>query len=529
MPIVKRALRWFGHRARNPLKLVDSMTELRIRQVAFLLSAAILGLVLLSARWPPVLDLGQQLDQVRLLGEALSACASDLRIDWTGPNKLGYLPLLVASAVAPVEWVPRVALILLACGWLAPVHLLAAIAKRPPASAVIASTLFLGSSFYAGFFNFLLGIVGLAYWGWALRDEERSRSFGRVFVVTLGGVALFYLAHLLWLVIGGFAVATFVLLNRFRGREAAARVLAGIVFAPLVLRGAQALESGGWQSTSAMIVAPAERLTSAATATSIAFGGIRGPVEPLLFSVLLLWIAFGLLKSIRVAEERIDLFLLISGATFLACAFLLPDKVDKTIFFAWRWGAPGFLALALAVPPPSRRARLLVGAAAILMVQLVVTARAWNEFDRFEMAGFEECLEAIPEGARLFGTDAQMESPRFRVSPFFQMLGYAGVERGAELNFSFADYASSLVVRRRPEGEPTRSDSFLFRPKLLRPAHLHGFTHLLLHASEDSARAFEENSDFLRRIAGRGDWHLLEIDAAALDRLLGVSAAQPIP
>jgi hypothetical protein len=497
----------------------------------WLILACILAfaLVFAQARRPPVLDLGQQLDQVRLLEEALSAGASELRIDWTGPNKLGYLPLLVAFGLAPEGWVPRVALILLACGWLASVHRLAAIAKRPPASALVASTLLLGSSFYAGFFNFLLGIAGLAYWTWALRDEERDRSFGRVFVVSLGGVALFYLAHLLWLVVGGFAVATFVLLNRFRGREVAARALAVIVFAPLVLGGALALETGGWQSSSAMIVAPLERLTNAATATSIVFGGIRGPVEPLLFSALLLWIAFGLLRSVRSPEEPIHRFLLIAGAIFLACAFLLPDKVDKTIFFAWRWGAPGFVALVLAVPPPSRRARLLVGAAAILLLQLAVTARAWSEFDRFEMAGFDECLEALPEGARLFGADAQMESPRFRVSPFFQMLGYAGVERGAELNFSFGDYASSLVVRRVPRGESIRNDVLLRNPTLLRPAHLRGFTHLLLHASEASARAFEEKTDFLRRTAGGGDWHLLEIDAAALDRLLGVGDAQPIP
>lgn len=506
-----------------------ALAPVRVRQAALLFSFLAIGLVLSTARRPPVLDLGQQLDQVRLFGEALSADAGDLRIDWSGPNKLGYLPLFVAYGLAPPTWVPRVALLLLACGWLTSVHLLAAVAKRPPASALIASTLLLGCSFYAGFFNFLLGIVGLAYWRWALRDEERNRTFGRVFIATLGGLALFYLAHLLWLLVGGFAVATFVLLNRFRGREAAARALAGIVFAPLVLGGALALEANGWQSAVVMIVAPLERLTNAATATSIAFGGIRGPAEPLLFSALLLWLAFGLLRSIRVPEERVDPFLLISGATFLVCAFLLPDHFDRTIFFAWRWGAPGFVALLLAVPPPSRRAPLLAGAAAILLLQVVVTARAWVRFDRTEMAGFEECIAALPEGARVFGTDAQMESPRFRVSPFFQMLGYAGVERGAELNFSFADYPSSLVVRRAPGGESIRSDVLLRNPTLLRPPHLRGFTHLLLHASEASARAFEEKSDFLRRIAGSGDWHLLEIDTPALERLLGAGAIQPTP
>jgi hypothetical protein len=107
------------------------------------------------------------------------------------------------------------------------------------------------------------------------------------------------------------------------------------------------------------------------------------------------------------------------------------------------------------------------------------------------------------------------------------MLGYAGAERGAELNFSFADYPSSLVVRRVPGSEPIRSDVLLRSPPLLRPSHLRGFTHLLLHASEASARAFEEQTDFLRRVAGRGDWHLLAIDASALERVIGVGAVRP--
>src|SRR5690606_33137525 len=96
-------------------ELAARIPEIRLRQVAFLCCLVAVGLVLLSARRPPVLDLGQQLDQVRLLGEALSAGTGELQIDWTGPNKLGYLPLFVAWSVAPDDWAPRVALILLAC------------------------------------------------------------------------------------------------------------------------------------------------------------------------------------------------------------------------------------------------------------------------------------------------------------------------------------------------------------------------------------------------------------------------------
>lgn len=261
-----------------------------------------------------MLDLGQQLDQIRLFGEVLAGEHPELRVTWLGSNKLGYLPLGVASLVAPVEWLPRVALLLVAACWLAAVHAIGAWLGRPVAVSILASTLLLGCVFYAGMFNFLLGVVSLAYWARELREERRDRPIVRVYFSTLGGIALAYLAHGLWLVVGGFAVATYALLVHFRPRETLARALAVATFQPLAFAWANQLEVSGWQTSSKMILAPLGRLADPDIAASIAYGGLRGPVEPLLLSLLLLWIALGLWRAAREDWRGVDRFLSPSSA-----------------------------------------------------------------------------------------------------------------------------------------------------------------------------------------------------------------------
>jgi hypothetical protein len=507
---------------------------MRLRAAVFAVCTILFAVVFSAARRPPVLDLGQQLDQIRLFGEVLAGEHPELRVTWLGSNKLGYLPLGVASLVAPVEWLPRVALLLVAACWLAAVHAIGAWLGRPVAVSVMASTLLLGCVFYAGMFNFLLGVVSLAYWVRELREEQRDRPIVRVYFSTLGGIALAYLAHGLWLLAGGFAVATYSLLVHFRPRETLARALAVATFQPLAFAWANQLEASGWQTSSKMILAPVGRLADPDTAASIAYGGLRGPLEPLLLSLLLLWIAFGLWRAAREEWRGIDRFLAIFGGLCLAGALLLPDKVDRTILFAWRWGAPGLLALLFAVPPPLAPRRLAAGiAGAALLLQLGVSFFAWRDFGRREMAGFEESLAAIPPEARLLALDWRLESPNFRLAPYFQMLAWAALERGAGTHFSFVDYPSSLVVRREPAVAYLRSDHLALNPRALQPELLRGVTHMLVHGPPGVARAYEEQSDILRVAAGRADWHLLAVRRAELERLLAARSAaiatQPRP
>jgi len=510
------------------------LTPVRVRQAAFLFSFVAVGLVLLSARRPPVLDLAQQLDQIRLFGEVLAGERPDLQANLIAPNRLGYVPLGLAYLVASGAALPRLALLLVALAWLAAVHWMTARAEREPEVAVLASTLLLGSSFYAGFFNFLTGFVALAWWHGEMREERRRRSFLRILGSTLFGVLLLYLSHGLWLLVGGFAVATCVLLYRFRLVEFLARAAAVLLVVPLALRFAAQLEASGWQTTLEMLVPPDVRLLTPWVAASIAFGGVRGPLELLLFAVLVLWLVLAAITAFRRRGVGVDRFLVIAGSLFLLVAFFSPDNLDRTIFFAWRWGAPGFCALLIGLPRPEVRRHLaVVLACAALLLQSSVSFRAWRAFDREEMSGFEACLGALPERARVLGLDWQINSPRFRVGPYFQMFAWASLEREAEIGFSFADHGSSLVVRRDFSRQSRLGDFLVRNPSYLRPAHLVGYTHVIMHAEEAVAGVYVEQTDLLGRVAGGDHWQLLEVRQENLTRLPGALPAtlspQPIP
>ena len=474
------------------------------------------------ARRPPVLDLANQIEQVHLAGRVLAGERTDLVIDWLGPNRLGYLPLAAARLLARPSWEPRMAMILLATIWLAAVHLLGATFRREAATVVLASTLLFSSSFYAGYFNFMTAIVGLVYWARELRDERRDREFLPMAVRSFVGALLLFWAHGLAFAVVGFAVATTVLLWKLRLRELLARAAGFAVVAPMAVWAAGRLAARAWQSTVEMQSTPWQRIRDLDSASNLVLGGLRGPVEPLVLLVLLLWVGLGVARAIDERGRGVSPFLLVAGALFAAVAVLAPGKVDKTIFFAWRWGAPAFVALLLGRPEPRLRpavAKLI--AAVTVTVQLGATTLAWREFDRREMAGFEECLAAIPAGARLVSIDWQLTSPRFRVGPGLHMGTYAAIERRASTEFSFVDYATSLVVRRRPEEIRVAGDFLSMNPVLLRPAHLAGKTHLLVHGAEPIARAYERQTGALRAIAGRGDWHLLEIRSDRLGELPG--------
>jgi hypothetical protein len=210
---------------------------------------------------------------------------------------------------------------------------------------------------------------------------------------------------------------------------------------------------------------------------------------------------------------------------FLLIAVFAPYRVDRTIYFAWRWGAPALVAALFALPAPrlgSRPATIL--ASALLILQLATTAVAWARFERDEMPGFEECLRALPEGAALYGLDWRLQSPEFRIGSSVQMYAYAGVEKRARLSFSFAEFGSSLVVRAEP-GATTMLDEFLLmKPRFLRPSHLAGYSHVLVHGAPEIARAYEQQTDLLRIVAGRQEWHLLEIRG---ERLQPTPAGRP--
>lgn len=468
-----------------------------------------------SARRPPVMDLPLLLEQAARGVEILHGERDDLVVDWMGPNKLGPALTLLALGAGGATWAPRLAVMFVAALWIAALHDVAARARRPAAAALLVTPLLFGSAYYAGFLSFLTGAAALAFWVRELDEERRQRSFLPIALSTAVGAALLYLAHALWLFAGGFAVATCVLLHRFRLRETLARAAGAAPFALLLVLWSGGLTAGGWQSSLHMMVEPSERVGSLGMAASLTLGGLRHPVEKAVFLALLAWLVGGAARALRERGAGVHPFLLTAGLMLAALALLAPDTVDKTMFFAWRWGGFALACLVLALPAPRVDGRLLLAFAAVVAAShLAATAGVWARHGRVSMAGFEPVLAAVPAGARLIGVDLGARDPELALSPFTHAHVWAAVERGATVLFTFADLGNTWVRWRDAEARRRSAEYGRWSGASLRRGDLAGYSHLLARCPAGSE--CRPDPAGLRRVVGGGDWALFEIRGSAV-------------
>src|SRR5512143_2202321 len=75
----------------------------------FAAALALAALPVATVRYPPILDLPQQLAQIDLAGRALGAEASVYRIQWWQPDKVAYPLLALARFAGGEAWGPRLA------------------------------------------------------------------------------------------------------------------------------------------------------------------------------------------------------------------------------------------------------------------------------------------------------------------------------------------------------------------------------------------------------------------------------------
>jgi hypothetical protein len=500
----------------------------RRRVAAFLAVLAGLGAIVATVRRPPILDLPQLFDQVARFAEVASGQRSDLSIDWVGPNKLGVLMVGLARFLGGATWAPRLAVLLVGGLWLACMHLLAARAGRPVAAAILVSPLLFGSVFYGGYFNFMFGVAALAYWAWELEEPRRDRSFLPIALTTAIGALLFYLSHVLWLFVGGFAVATFVLLFRFRPVEASARLVGVLFVVPLLMAWNRGQQGSGWQTLAAMMVDPIDRVTSLSMASSLVLGGVRHVVEPVVLSTLLLWVALGAVRAVRERGGGVHPFLLVFSLVSAAVAVFAPDTVDKTMHFAWRWGGLALATALLALPSPRASGRWLLALASVVAAtHAVVTGGIWYRFDRVEMAGFEAALARVPAGARLLAANIGDPLPRFATDPLVHQHVYATTERGATVAFTFAEFGNSLVRRVRAPGDGDAAEPALWQPGILRPSDIRRFSHLMVRCPPDQVGRLRRYSGLLSIVEGSGQWGLFEVAAVAAEVPLVRGAPAP--
>lgn len=490
----------------------DAMRGRRRGAVAAAAVLVLAAVPILLVPIPPSTDLPQHLAQVRLFKEALAHPGGPYVIQWFAPNNLIYFLLVGLWPLLPVGLMARAALMLVAIAWLAAVHGLGGRRDsdgRGAAVAVVASLLVFNQSFYWGFLNFLVGFPAFVLW-FTLTAKEPRRMTWRRWLALAGTALLLYGSHALWFAAGAAWLVLIGLVRRAPARVTLLRLSSlapcGLVALLWYPRLAASRALAGFD-VAAHWSPVFDRLASFLPS---AFGGIRGAAGTLAFVFVLLWMGLAVWQNRSRLRQAVDRDLLLAGIFFLAAAAVAPDKYMNTIFFASRWVPAALTFLLLALPTPSfgrvpSKVVALVAAAGFF----AVTAVVWVRFERQDLSGFRESLEAVPPGSRLLGLDLVKESELIRDRPFLQLFAYAQVFKGCEPNFSFAEHYSGLVAYRTRREVRWTPGLEWYGEKVKRSDFVH-FDFVLVNGEERDHRAVASFSE-LQPMTGSGRWRAYRV------------------
>lgn len=478
------------------------------RLVSAVLCGFLAAVPFLAVTFPPITDLPQQTAQVRLLGEALAGSEA-YEVQWLHPNKLGYLPLAIGWWIAGPLAAGRAGLVALALLWVAAVHVLARSTGRPPAAAMLVTVFFFSHPTYWGFLNFLVGFPAFVLW-YLLVSKLGPRVGWRGGTLLVAASFLLYSAHVLWLAAAMIWLVAASLLDGRPVAEVLRRL--GWLLPALVAVGAwySAFTASGMDERTFWGRPPWVRLSPSWMLPAI-LGGLKGGTEAVVVLVVLGWCLLGLVQHRGELAAAGDKRLALVGLAFFAAALALPEVHRHTIFFAARWIPSAAVFLVLACPAPRLRPAFAIGVPALVVVTFVTaTAAAWTGYEQEELAGLSESLEALPEDPAVLGLDLVRTSPRIHAFPYYHLFAYAQVLRGGELNRSFADDASSLVVFPELPWKYPWTDRLDWRPELFRVSDRDYFDYVLVHAGAQGHGFFLRDPN-LEVLTGDRPWRLYRV------------------
>ncbi len=481
-------------------------------------------LPLAGTAFPPSTDLPQQLAQIRLIEAANTAegsQASPYELQWWHPNKGGYVVLLLAQRLGGNEGAPRLAMAGLLVFWLLAIHGLAVVRQRPAAAAVVASLLVYNLSLAWGFVNFLVAmpifllvlVMGQRPW-----TRRSGPIYGLLWATLYIGHILWLAMAVLWLIIDGLLL---IWTSRADPRRAVALVSRKLLWGLPV-----------WILSSVWFIGfratgvddrlfwgrlPWQRLHPDWLTESL-FGHLQGATEPLLVSMMVAWLFIGWWQRRGNFRVSLDSQLLAAGLLLVAAALVLPAVYHHTILFAARWLAPGLVLVLISWPAP----RLLRGTATAWALGLCVLwsgaiSSAWWAYNNHELRGFEAALNAIPSAAsrlenppRIIGLDFVRTSSRVDGFPFHHLVAYAQLRHGGELNRTFADDPSSLVVFRQLPHTYGWTDRLDWQPEKIRHSDFDHFDLLIAHAETELHGRFDADPR-LEPMTPPAPWRLYRI------------------
>lgn len=477
------------------------------RTVLMLLCAGFAVLPFLVSRFPPVTDLPQQSAQIRLFLETLEGPGnSPYHIQWFTPHSLAYVILGAAWAAVGAANAGRAAMALIGVLWVISIHWTAQRRNRSAAAATLACAVLFNHVIYWGYYSFALGWPVFLLWVHLNSDRYTERSpLLEVLIGTAAG-CLLYMTHVLWLAAGVAWFFVRVLFFRPPVRNLWVRVAGLVLPLAAVAIWYPTISSSVMSTPPVWLGNPVQRLNFSVMADA-AFGGLRGPTEPILFGILSAWIVLSVITNGKRLRQTTDGELLSCGVLFFAFFFVLPDRYMLTISFGSRWMPEAVILLLLALPAPAIRPILAQAAApAVVAVFCIATSLTWMEFDRKEMSGLPACLDALPSKPGVMGLDLVQRSGLIKKRPFMQAFAYAQVVKGGTLNFSFAGLPSCLVVYKKPELPPWTA-GLEWHPRRVNESDLRYFDFVLINATEQDHEFFRTGLR-LSAVTHEGRWRL---------------------
>jgi hypothetical protein len=464
----------------------------RTRWLLLGVSCALVAVPFFAVDVPPSVDLPQHVAQIRLFLEALAAPGGEYRIQWFTPYSLSYTIVGAFYGLVGPERAGRYSLLVVALLWTAAVHALAWRFGRSSAAPVLASVFCFNQSLYWGFFTFLAGWPLFAAWLVLVSGPaRRAAGWNAATRLTLLAALLFF-THALWflMALGWLGVST--LLERPPLRTLVVRAAATLPV--VVVAGVWYLQfSQTWYSEkeSAWKLGLVEKLTSP-WFFERTLGGLRGPLEYVVVGLALAWIVAGLVQHRASLREAVDGRLAAAGAVFLAVALVGPYNFHHTMLFDERWLPFAAVLLVLAAPAPALAPVLSRAlAVAVLAAFVASTTALWRAFERSDLAGLRESLEALPEAPRVLGLNFANTSELVKDYPFDNAVAYSHALRGGMINHSFASFPHSLVVYRNEVFPPPWTDGLELFPKRVKPADFTHFDYVLVNATSEQHRSLQ--------------------------------------
>lgn len=443
----------FAHACFRTLRVLGT------RPAAIAVCTPAVTLPLLTTPFPPTTDLPQHVAQVRLWLETLQGAPQPngvaYVVQWWTPYSLAYLVMGGLWRALPPERVGQAMLLALALAWTLTIHWIAARRGRSVAAAALATTLFFNHTLYWGFVSFTTGFPLFLFWVHATTTNAPPTLRRRALLAGLA--ATLYAAHALWFAMAllWFGAAGVALRRPWRTLLAD-----GLWLPPLVVLAA-AMYAGIGAATALVShktvwTDPIGLRLLTGWLPQAVYGGLRGPLEPLMLAVLGGWLAAGVVRHRGRMWTAADPALLLAGGLCLAAGLLLPYQYQYTIAFAERWMPAAAVLLLLGAPAADMSAAgnvgdtrfgalLRVGAALLCVAFCLWTAGVWRGFAREHLAGLETALAALPSRPRVVGLDFVKEIEAFRGRPLMQTPAYAQVVQGGGYSLSFAKFPQSFV------------------------------------------------------------------------------------